>query len=159
MKSRLKKKDRALGERGQVARSRRLPVREKPDKQQPESSLLASPEQAVKRLQSVLADIDKLPLLVGEAGCLLLDGLELTDKIRERVRSKAKEVLAKEPGLIDNWSVSNGSPVRELSRDSAAVFKALADADEDVTIERFLQTCCTPTLGGIENCCIGSTRI
>jgi hypothetical protein len=39
--------------------------------------------------------------------------------------------------------------VRELSRDGAAVFKALADADDDVTIERLLQRCCTPTLGGI----------
>ena len=97
---------------------------------------------AIERLQNVLADIDRLPLPIGPTGTAFLDCLELTDKIRDKVRSKARELLLKSPGMIPCWHVSE-VPQRVLSKDTARVFDAISAAGHGLTIEQFLEGCTT----------------
>ena len=102
----------------------------------------------VERLQRLLAELDRLPLPVGELGCQFLDCLELTDKIREKVRGKARELLLREPGgIIPHWHVSETAQ-RVLSKETLEVFDALARADDTLTAERFIDAC-TVSLGAI----------
>jgi hypothetical protein len=108
----------------------------------------APPAQAiVERLQHVLADIDNLPLPTGKLGCQFLDALELLDKIREKVRQKARELLLKEPGIIPHWHVSE-TVQRTLSKNTLQVFIAAAHADNGLTGEEFI-TACTTSLGAL----------
>jgi hypothetical protein len=107
----------------------------------------------VERLQNVLADIDRLPLPIGKIGCQFLDCLELTDKIRDKVRQKARDLLLKEPGMIPHWHVSE-IPQRVLSRDTARVFDALSREDDRLTPERFLEAC-TTKLGAVRKLLAG----
>lgn len=100
------------------------------------------PQAAVERLQNVLADIDRLPLPVGPVGTQFLDALELTDKIRDKVRQKARDLLLKEPGMIPHWHVSE-IPQRVLSKDTARVFDTISAAENGPTIEEFLEACTT----------------
>ena len=96
----------------------------------------------IERLQNVLADIDRLPLPIGPTGTAFLDCLELTDKIRDKVRQKARELLLKEPGIIPHWHAAETSQ-RVLSRDTAKVFDAISAAENAPTIEEFLEACTT----------------
>jgi hypothetical protein len=101
----------------------------------------------VERLQHVLSDIDSLPLPTGKLGCRFLDALELCDKIREKVRQKARELLGKEPGIIPHWHASETS-TRTLSKNTLQVFIASAHADNGLTAEEFI-TACTTNLGAL----------
>jgi hypothetical protein len=103
-----------------------------------------SPErEIVQRLQYVLAEIDRLPLPTGRLGTQFLDCLELTDKIHEKARAKARALLMREPNALPGWRVHETGPVRELDRDIAAVFEALQELDDSLTLERFLGACST----------------
>ena len=109
----------------------------------PASSKLTkvNPErETVQRLQYVLAEIDRLPLPAGSVGTAFLDALELCDKIREKVRQKARELLLESPGIIPGWSVSEASQ-RVLSKNTQAVFDALARRDDMLTPKRFIGAC------------------
>jgi hypothetical protein len=108
----------------------------------------STPVQAiVERMQHVLAEIDHLPLPIGKLGCQFLDCLELCDKIREKVRSKARDLLLKEPGIIPHWHVSETAQ-RRLSPDTARVFDALSREDDRLTPSEFLEAC-TTNLGAL----------
>jgi hypothetical protein len=96
----------------------------------------------VQRLQYALAEIDRLPLPIGKLGCQFLDALELCDKIREKVRAKARELLLQEPGIIPCWHVSE-VPQRVLSKNTLKVFIAAAHVDNGLTAEEFLTGCTT----------------
>jgi hypothetical protein len=94
----------------------------------------------VQRLQYVLAEIDRLPLLTGSLGCQALDCFELVDKIRARYRERARKLLLEQPGAIPNWHCSE-TPQRVLSKDTARVFDALALRDDMLTPKRFIGAC------------------
>lgn len=98
-------------------------------------------------MQYVLADIDSLPLPTGKLGSQFLDALELTDKIREKVRARAKELLLKAPTAIPNWHV-NEIPMRTLSKDTTRIFDALSRADDRLSLEAFVEAC-TTSLGAL----------
>ena len=78
---------------------------------------ISAERQLVQRLQYVLAEIDRLPLLTGELGCQALDCFELVDKIRDKVSRKGRKLLLEQPGAIPNWHVSE-TPQRVLSKDT-----------------------------------------
>ena len=114
---------------------------------QQEITQVTGAQAAIERLQNVLADIDRLPLPIGPTGTAFLDCLELTDKIRDKVRSKARELLLKSPGMIPCWHVSE-IPQRRLSpADTGRVFDALSREDDTLTIEQFLEGCTTNLAG------------
>jgi hypothetical protein len=108
---------------------------------------VAGAQAAIEGLQHVLAELDRLPLPVGKLGCQFLDALELCDKIREKVRQKARELLLKEPGIIPHWHASETSQ-RVLSKNTLKVFIAAAHADNSLTAEEFI-TYCTTNLGAL----------
>jgi hypothetical protein len=101
-----------------------------------------SEQAVVERLQRVLAEIDRLPMPVGELGCQFLDAFELCDKIRDKVRQKGRELLLREPGIIPHWHVSE-VPQRVLSKNTLQVFIAAAHADNSLTAEEFITACTT----------------
>ena len=88
------------------------------------SSVALSPQEIVARLRRYLELAKRSRLtLDGEVGCAMLDCLELAKELRDEVRSQAKELLLREPGLIPNWKASESAPARELSRDAVVVFE------------------------------------
>jgi|SRR5215469_362208 len=113
------------------------------------SSPALSPQEIVARLRRYLELAKRSRLtLDGEVGCAMLDCLELAKELRDEVRSQAKELLLREPGLIPHWSAKESAPARELSRDSVVVFERLHEADPALTARLFLQAC-APTLSGV----------
>ena len=110
--------------------------------QQQQITKTTGAQAVVERLQHLLADLDRLPLPIGPLGRQFLDALELCDKIRDKVRSKARELLLKSPGMIPCWHVSE-VPQRVLSRDTMRVFDALSREDDRLTPEQFLEACTT----------------
>jgi hypothetical protein len=136
MKAPFPRRRRPIAEAAPTVRSRKI------------TTAVVPPEQViVERLQHVLADIDRLPLPTGKLGCQFLDALELTDKIREKVRARAKELLLKAPTAIPNWHV-NEIPMRTLSKDTAKVFDVLSRADDGLSLEAFVEAC-TTSLGAV----------
>jgi hypothetical protein len=105
-------------------------------------------KQVLERLKAVLAELGGWSMPIGEEGRAFLDALELTDQIREKARERAKEMLLKEPGIIPGWTAAQGGPVRELDKDTCKVFQALHEADDEVTLPRFLESC-SISLGAI----------
>jgi hypothetical protein len=121
------------------------------DKWQSDSSLVsATPQQIVARLAHVLAQIDRLPLPIGQAGCHLLDALELAAQIREKVREKARELLTEDPRGIANWYLQDGAYVRELGQHTAREVWERIEDDSGLSLEDFLR-CCRPGLIALEN--------
>jgi len=107
---------------------------------QPNDSV--SHRQVLERLKVVLEEIDGWSMPVGEVGTAFLDCLELMDQIREKARQRAKQMLLKEPGVIPDWTASQGSPVRELDNDAWKVFVALQSAlATPLTSEEFIGAC------------------
>jgi hypothetical protein len=132
-----------------AARARRKVNVAAPSVPEPPAST-ASGRATVERLQAVLAEIDAMPMPIGEPACLLLDALEITDQLRTRIRERAREMLAKEPDSIPGWRVTECAPVRELSRgDTLAVFKLLVEADNAVTGKKFISSA-SISIGAIE---------
>jgi hypothetical protein len=104
----------------------------------------------VERLQAILAEIDAMPMPIGQPACDLLDALELTDQLRTRIRDRAREMLVKEPDSIPGWTVTQCAPIRELSKsDTLAVFKLLVEADNAVTGRKFISSA-SISIGAIE---------
>ena len=93
----------------------------------------------VQQLQHVLARIDHLPLPIGQLGCEFLDCLKLTERISEKVFTKARELLKREPHAIPGWSC-NETPQRVLSRDTTAIFRTISKS-LDIDALDFLQAC------------------
>jgi hypothetical protein len=122
----------AQGKRGVSVKKKspaRLPtsgrIREASRRDLPDSSLVLTPPQAVVEwLQGVYAAIDQYPMPEDERGCALLDCFELTDKIREKFREKARELLLEKPAAIRHWRAETIER-RHLSKDTQAVFEAL----------------------------------
>jgi hypothetical protein len=101
-------------------------------------------------LQAALAEVNTMSMPIGQPACDLLDALELVDKIRERVRTKAREMLVKEPGIIPGWEAKLCAPTRELSKtDTLAIFKLLAEADNTVTSKKFISSA-SISIGAVE---------
>jgi hypothetical protein len=72
-----------------------------------------APKDVVERLESILLEIERLPLPVGKIGAAFLDMLEVMGRVRKRVRNEAKALLRKAPGALPGWRVSrNGAPER-----------------------------------------------
>jgi hypothetical protein len=105
-------------------------------------------DEVVQRLRRVPEDVDQLALPTGRRGTAFLDALEVVEKIRARMRDKAKELLLTEPEAIPDYFVIKGYPMRELSKDVSAVFRTLHKADESITGREFM-TACTTTLSAI----------
>ena len=83
----------------------------------PDASLpSARPQQIIERLEAVIRQRDRLPIPTGTTGGLLLNALELTDHIRNRIRDKARTLLVAEEGLIEGWHVETQTIYR-LCRD------------------------------------------
>jgi hypothetical protein len=109
-----------------------------------------SEQATVERLQAVLAEIDAMPMPIGEPACLLLDALEITDRLRTTIRERAREMLVKEPDSIPGWTVTQCAPIRELSKsDTLAIFKLLVEADNAVTGKKFISSA-SISIGAIE---------
>ena len=109
--------------------------------------------QIVEHLQALLAKVDSMELPTGQLGCDFLDCLKITEKISEKVFTKARELLLKEPGAIPHWHV-NEFPMRTLSKDTSKVFKALSHADDSLDAETLLEAC-TTNLGAIRKLLAG----
>jgi hypothetical protein len=60
----------------------------------------------VERLESVLAELQRLPLLAGRDGSALLDTLEATERVRQMIRTRAKARLSKEPDALPGWMIA-----------------------------------------------------
>jgi hypothetical protein len=91
----------------------KLPVRSN----SPDTSLIsASPQQIVTRFRNTLSQLDRLPVLEGEPGALLLEALEYTDKIRDAIRARMREAIYESPGLVPGWRVEERT-VLSLCRD------------------------------------------
>jgi hypothetical protein len=74
--------------------------------ERPDTSLLsASPQQIVARLKNTLDQVNRLPVIEGEPGRLLLDALEYLDKIRDGIRERMREAIYQEPDLVPGWHV------------------------------------------------------
>ena len=104
---------------------------------------ISAERQLVQRLQYVLAEVDRLPLPVGELGCQFLDCLELCEAIRSKVRDRAKQLLLKSPGIIPCWHVCETAQRRLSPADTARVFDALSREDDRLSPEQFLEACTT----------------
>ena len=94
-------------------------------------------------MQILLSELDKLSVPIGDDGARLLDALELTDKIREKVRERAKEILLQEPGAIPGWRAQESRPARELIQDPQAIFEALREGFPELSFDQFLRACRT----------------
>jgi len=111
------------------------------DAGQPElSALVPSPQQIIRRLEALAAQLDSLPLPKGQEGCQLLDALELVDQIRERIRAKARKLLSDSPKAIPHWRAET-STVRRLQRNAQSIWEAVQDYDGDMSVEHFLEAC------------------
>jgi hypothetical protein len=110
------------------------------------TAISQTPQQIVDRLKRVLELIDRLPLPVGQPGCHLLDALDLGDKIRDRIREKARDVLVDRPGAIPHWTAEMRSR-RILSRDTVAVYDALESVIPELPAAEFLKYCSTSISG------------
>ena len=64
----------------------------------------------VERLESVLVDLQRLPLPAGRIGASLLNVLEILEGIRAKTRGHAKALLCKSPGVLPGWSVTSKNP-------------------------------------------------
>ena len=73
---------------------------------EPDATLVSyTPQQIVARLKSTLAQLDRLPVLEGEPGALLLEALEYFDRIRDGIRARMREAIYESPGLVPGWHV------------------------------------------------------
>ena len=131
-----------------IKRAGRAPLKNDAAPASSKLTKVSAERQLVQRLQYALAELDRLPLPIGELGCQFLDCLELVDKIRDKVRGKARELLLKEPGIIPHWHVAETAQRRLSPADTARVFDALSREDDSLTPEQFLEAC-TTNLGGV----------
>jgi hypothetical protein len=108
----------------------------------------------VQSLRRILVKLDQLALPTGKVGADFLDALEVTDKIRTKVRDKAKELLLNgDPDALPGWYAIKGYPMREIAKDIFKVYEALHDADSSLTGEAFAAACHYKLDGNSQACC------
>jgi hypothetical protein len=75
-----------------------------------------SPQGLIERLEKIVGKVDSLPIPEGTTGAQLLEVLELTDRVRDRIRARVKELLVANPHLIPRWHVEQ-AVILKLCRD------------------------------------------
>jgi hypothetical protein len=69
------------------------------------SPQVSGSQQIIARLKAILNLVDTIPIPEGALGADLLEALELTDRVRDRIRARVKELLVAHPHLIAGWHV------------------------------------------------------
>ena len=91
-----------------------------------QAQLVVPSPDVVEKLRTLLEHIDHLELPTGPVGRDFLDALELVDALRIRMREKAKALLLDDPACLPGWKVLDGIVSRGLSKDTLAIYEALA---------------------------------